>query len=77
MQATIAYYDPPRRPAPDVRPDFTALPLTGRPVTVGNMRVASGGFFHGVVFDVTPGQIAGTVIDDQGTVRDSFQHPVP
>jgi hypothetical protein len=40
-------------------------------------RVASGGFFHGVVFDVTPGQLAGTVIDDQGTVRDSFQHPVP
>jgi hypothetical protein len=44
VQATIAYYDPPRRPAPDVRPDFTALPLTGRPVTVGNMRAAGGGF---------------------------------
>jgi hypothetical protein len=42
-----------------------------------NLRVASGGFFHGVIFDVTPGQLAGTVIDDQGTVRDSFQHAVP
>lgn len=42
-----------------------------------NQRVASGGFFHGIIFDVTPGQIAGTVIDDQGAVRDSFQHAVP
>jgi hypothetical protein len=42
-----------------------------------NLRVASGGFFNGVIFDVTPGQLAGTVIDDQGNVRDSFQHAVP
>lgn len=44
MRATIAYYDPPRRPAAGERPDFTALPLTGKPVTVSNMRAAGGGF---------------------------------
>jgi len=44
MRATIAYYDPPRRPAPGQRPDFTGLPLTGQPVTVSNMRAAGGGF---------------------------------
>jgi hypothetical protein len=44
MRATIAYYDPPRRPAPGQRPDFTCLPLTGQPVTVSNMRAAGGGF---------------------------------
>jgi hypothetical protein len=43
-RATIAYYDPPRRPAPGERPDFTSLPLTGQPVTVSNMRAAGGGF---------------------------------
>jgi len=43
MQATIAYYDPPRRLAPQARPDFTALPLGGQPVTVADMR-SSGGF---------------------------------
>ena len=44
MRATIAYYDPPRRPAAGERPDFTCLPLTGKPVTVSNMREAGGGF---------------------------------
>jgi hypothetical protein len=44
MRATIAYYDPPRRPAPGQRPDFTCLPLTGQPVTVSNIRAAGGGF---------------------------------
>ena len=44
MRATIAYYDPPRRPAALERPDFTALPLTGKPVTISNMRAAGGGF---------------------------------
>jgi hypothetical protein len=44
MHATIAYYDPPQRPAPGVRPDFTALPLAGQPVTVSSMRAAGGGF---------------------------------
>jgi hypothetical protein len=44
MRATIAYYHPPRRPAAQERPDFTALPLTGRPVTVSSMRAAGGGF---------------------------------
>jgi len=44
MRATIAYYDPPRRPAPEARPDFTSLPLAGKPVTVSDMRAAGGGF---------------------------------
>ena len=44
MRATIAYYDPPRRPAPGERPDFTSLPLCGKPVTVSSMRAAGGGF---------------------------------
>jgi hypothetical protein len=43
-RATIGYYDPPRRPAPGERPDFTSLPLTGKPVTVSNIRAAGGGF---------------------------------
>jgi hypothetical protein len=44
MRTTMAYYDPPRRPAADVRPDFTALPLAVKPVTVSSMRAAGGGF---------------------------------
>ena len=44
MRATIAYYDPPRRPAPEARPDFTRLPLSGKPVNVSDMRAAGGGF---------------------------------
>ena len=44
MRALIAYYDPPRRPVAQERPDFTALPLTGKPVTVSSMRAAGGGF---------------------------------
>jgi hypothetical protein len=44
MRATIAYYDPPQRPAPGERPDFTRLPLCGKPVTVSSMRAAGGGF---------------------------------
>ncbi len=45
MRATIAYYDPPSgRPDTVARPDFTALPLAGKPVTVSNMRAAGGGF---------------------------------
>ena len=38
MQASIAYYDPPQLPAPDVRPDFTHLPLSAVPVTIEDMR---------------------------------------
>jgi hypothetical protein len=38
MRAAIAYYDPPRRPAPGDRPDFTKLPLTATPVVVDDMR---------------------------------------
>jgi len=44
VRATIAYYDPPVRPAPEARPDFTALPLAGRAVTVSDMRGAAAGF---------------------------------
>jgi hypothetical protein len=44
MRAAIAYYDPARRPAAHERPDFTALPLAGMPVTISNMRAAGGGF---------------------------------
>jgi hypothetical protein len=45
MRATIAYYDPPQRPAPGVRPDFTALPLAGRQVHVADMRDRGPGGF--------------------------------
>jgi hypothetical protein len=38
MRASIAYYDPPARPGPGVRPDFTTLPLTATPVAVDDMR---------------------------------------
>jgi hypothetical protein len=38
MRAAIAYYDPPQRPAPGERPDFTNLPLTATPVVVDDMR---------------------------------------
>ena len=44
MQASIAYYDPPQRPAPDVRPDFTHLPLSAMPVTIEDMRDRAGDF---------------------------------
>ena len=40
-------------------------------------RKASGPFFHAVVFDVTAGKLAGTVIDDTGAVRDTFEKAVP
>ena len=38
MRATIAYYDPPQRPAPGDRPDCNHLPLSGKPVDVADMR---------------------------------------
>lgn len=40
-------------------------------------RVASGGFFHTVLFEVKPGQLVGTVVDVDGKVRDSFTETVP
>jgi len=40
-------------------------------------RVASGAFFHGLVVDVTTGKLSAQAIDDQGTVRDSFEKVVP
>ncbi|MDB4996671.1 MAG: Purple acid phosphatase [Myxococcaceae bacterium] len=42
-----------------------------------SQRKASGPFFHAVVFDVTAGKLAGTVIDDKGAVRDTFEKAVP
>jgi hypothetical protein len=44
VQASIAYYHPPQRPAPDVRPDFTSLPLSAMPVTIEDMRDRAGDF---------------------------------
>ncbi|WP_300608944.1 CmcJ/NvfI family oxidoreductase [Trebonia sp.] len=38
LHATIAYYDPPARPPDDARPDFTNLPLRGRPVRIEDIR---------------------------------------
>jgi len=64
MRAMIAYYDPPRRPAAAERPDFTALPLTGRPVTVSNMRAAGGGF--------SLDREGFTVVDGPTAVRDFY-----
>jgi hypothetical protein len=42
-----------------------------------NTRVVSGAFFHATVIDVTAGMLTGTVIDADGTTRDSFAHAVP
>jgi hypothetical protein len=42
-----------------------------------NERVASGAFYHGDIFTVSPGMISMEAIDDQGKVRDSFSHAVP
>ncbi len=48
---------------------------TARPYC--DKRVASGGFRHAVIFDVAPGKITGTAIDDQGMTRDTFTRMVP
>jgi hypothetical protein len=40
-------------------------------------RVVSGGYRHGVVFDVSAGMITGTAIDYQGNVIDTFSKVVP
>lgn len=42
-----------------------------------NQRVASGEYRFSVIFDVTKGQLAGTVIDYTGLTVDSFTHVVP
>ncbi len=42
-----------------------------------NERVASGGFYHAALFEITPGQLSATVVDDQGNTRDTFSHAVP
>src|SRR5580692_11485043 len=64
MRALIAYYDPPRRPAAQERPDFTALPLSGKPVNVSDMRAAGGGF--------SLDREGFTLADAPTTVRDFF-----
>jgi acid phosphatase type 7 len=40
-------------------------------------RQASGNFFHTVFFQLTTGQLKGTVTDDKGAVRDTFTKIVP
>jgi hypothetical protein len=40
-------------------------------------RIASGAFFNGNLFTVSPPMISMEAIDDQGKVRDSFSHAVP
>lgn len=40
-------------------------------------RVASGGYRHGVVFDVSAGMLKGTAIDHEGKVVDEFTKSVP
>jgi hypothetical protein len=42
LDATITYYDPPERPPAGVRPDFTNLPLRGKPVAIEDMRGRTG-----------------------------------
>lgn len=44
LDATIVYYDPVERPADGARPEFTSLPLTGKPVWITDMRGRSCGF---------------------------------
>jgi acid phosphatase type 7 len=41
------------------------------------MRLASGPYKHAVILDVAAGELQGTAIDDQGTVRDTFTKIVP
>ena len=40
-------------------------------------RLASGGFFHATIIDVDAATIRGTVIDDNGAVRDTFTQVIP
>lgn len=42
-----------------------------------NQRVVSGGFFNATVLDIGAATVTGTVIDDQGAVRDSFSVAIP
>jgi hypothetical protein len=44
VDATIVYYDPDPRPTAAERPEFTSLPLAGKPVRVTDMRERAGGF---------------------------------
>jgi len=44
LDATIAYYDPPERPPAGALPDFTNLPLGGKPVSIEDMRGRAGEF---------------------------------
>ncbi|HEY1955955.1 MAG TPA: metallophosphoesterase [Polyangiaceae bacterium] len=40
-------------------------------------RVVSGGFFHATVLDIGATSVKGTVVDDHGVVRDSFELAIP
>jgi calcineurin-like phosphoesterase family protein len=67
---------------------FTYLTAAGGGGLIGNpsentqrdycdKRVASGRYRHAVMLEVSPGKLSGTVIDDQGMVRDTFVKVVP
>ncbi len=73
MRAAIAYYDPPERPAPGVRPDFTNLPLTARRVTVESMRGRAGDFsLDGAGFTVVSAPTRVTSFYDRGQVLRTY-----
>lgn len=42
-----------------------------------NQRVASGPYYHAMIFDVTTGTLTGTAIDGDGATKDTFTHAVP
>jgi hypothetical protein len=71
-----------------VTPGLTVVTLGGGGGAIGdvnasttrsycNERVASGAFYHAGLFEITPGKLAATIIDDQGNTRDTFSLVVP
>ena len=69
-------------------PGITYITAAGGGGVIGNpdaniqraycaQRVASGGFFHSVVFDVTTGKLDGKAVDETGVVKDTFSEVVP
>jgi acid phosphatase type 7 len=88
IQAHMHGYERFEVPAQGTTPALTIITVGGGGGALGdinantsrsycNERVASGAFFHAALVEITPGQLSATVIDDQGNVRDSFQHAVP
>ncbi|HVY47535.1 MAG TPA: metallophosphoesterase, partial [Minicystis sp.] len=68
--------------------DLTYVTSAGGGGTIGDVdanvqrdyctsRVVSGGFRHGIIFDVKATTLSARVIDDQGTTRDQFSIAVP